>query len=330
MRIKFYKTVIRTAALSVATAAFTASAFAADITLRAITYMPPTKYEDSMAVFKSWIEKVKELSDGKVDIKIIGGPEVFAVNDQVNATSKGLADIVLTFTSHASAVPEVETIFLSKITPQEERERGYTEIFDEAHNKINMKFIGRASTDSGFYIFSRKPIHSLDDFKGMKIRSHTGYNPFFRALGANPVGIGISEIYGALERGLVDAAPYNLFVHDMGIAEVTKYVLDNPFWRSHTTMILMNKKKFDSLPEDIQEVLIQAQIENEAEMAEIVQAMKAEEREKLEAAGVTFTKLPDDEAQEWDRLSVDIRFDDLTDKLPPEQLAKIKSILLDE
>ena len=330
MNASICKALIRAAAVSSLTWLCASSAVAADITLKAITYMPPSKFEDSMAVFKSWIEKVKEQSGGKVDIKIVGGPEVFPVNDQVNAGSKGLVDIVLTFTAHAPAVPEVETIFLSKVTPQQERENGYTDLFDKAHHKINMKYIGRASTNSGFYIFSRKPIHSLEDFKGMKIRSHTGYNPFFSSLGANPVGIGISEIYGALERGLVDAAPYNLFVHDMGIAEVTKYVLDDPFWKAHTTMILMNKQKFDSLPADAQKALIDAQIENEAEMAGIVAEMKTQERKKLEEAGITFTKLSDEEAKEWERLSVDVRFDDLKDKLPPEQLAKIKTMLMGE
>jgi len=330
MKKRLFKNLLFSLTASAMAWAFSSTVFAADVTLRAVTYAPPTKFEDSMAVFKSWIEKVKERSDGRVDIKIIGGPEVFPVNDQVNAASKGLVDVVLAFTSHAPAVPEVETVFLSKVSPQEERENGYVALMDEAHANINMKFIGRASTDSGFYIFSRKPIHSLEDFKGMKIRSHTGYDPFFKSLGANPMGIGISEIYGALERGLVDAAPYNLFVHDMGISEVTKYVLDNPFWRSHTTMILMNRNKFESLPQEIQDILIEAQIENEAEMAEIVQAMKAEEREKLEEAGVTFTELSPEEAQEWDRLSVDIRYEDLADLLPPEQLQRIKSMLLGE
>src|SRR5690606_23773659 len=87
------RSLIATALAPAFALAFSAPAMAADITLRAITYAPPSKYEDSMAVFKSWIEKVKEKSGGKIEIKIIGGPEVFAVNDQVNATSKGLADV---------------------------------------------------------------------------------------------------------------------------------------------------------------------------------------------------------------------------------------------
>src|SRR5690606_26191002 len=141
----------------------------ADITLKAVTYMPASKFEDSMEVFKSWIEKVRQKTDGKVDVKIIGGPEIFPGNDQDSAASKGLVDVVLTFTSHASIVPEVNTIGLSDVSIQEERQNGYLDLLDEAHHKINLKLIGRASTESGFYIFSRKPINSLADFKGLKI-----------------------------------------------------------------------------------------------------------------------------------------------------------------
>lgn len=305
-----------------------APAYAADITLRAVTYMPSSKFEDSMVMFKSWADKVKAKSDGKVEVKIIGGPEVFPVGDQVNAASKGLVDVVLTFTSHASQVPEVNTIGLSDITPQEERQNGYFDLLDESHHKINLKLIGRASTNSGFFIFSRKPINDLDDFKGMKIRSHAGYNSIFKAVGASPVGIGISEIYSALERNLVDAAPYNLFVYDMGINEVTKYALSNSFWPSHTTIILMNKKKYDSLPEDIQKVLMDAQIENEAEMPEKVAALKAEERGKLEAAGMTFTELPPDDAKQWAKISSETRFDDIKDRMSAERLETIKTMIV--
>lgn len=301
---------------------------AAEINLKAVTYMPPSKFEDSMEVFKSWIEKVKEKTDGKVDIKIIGGPEIFPVNDQVSAASKGLVDVVLTFTSHASLVPEVNTVGLSDISVQEERENGYLDLLDKAHHKINLKMIGRASTQSGFYIFSRTPINSLEDFKGLKIRSHAGYNSIFQAVGANPVGIGISEIYSALERSLVDAAPYNLFVHDMGINEVTKYALANSFWRSHTTMILMNKKKFDGLPQDIQKAMIDAQIENEAEMAEMVNKLEEEEKKKLEAGGMTFTELSPEEAKQWAQISSGARFKDIEGRMPDEQLERIKSLIV--
>ena len=247
----------------------------AQTVLRAVTYAPPGKYEDSMVIFKMWVDRVNAAGKGKLRIDHIGGPEVFPIPDQVNAVSKGLADIVMTFTVHAALVPEIDTTGLSDISIAEERKAGYMDILDKAHEKINIKMIGRTATESGFYIFSKDPIRKLDDFKGLKIRSHSGYDPLFKAVGAVPVGMSISEIYSGLEHGVVRAAPYPLYVYDMGLHSVTKYVLADAFWPSHTTFTLMNSKKFMSLPADQQKLLMDKQLEVEKEMPGLMADLKA-------------------------------------------------------
>lgn len=300
----------------------------AQTVLRAITYAPPGKYEDSMVIFKMWIDRVNEAGKGKLKIDHIGGPEVFPVADQVNAVSKGLADIVMTFTVHAALVPEIDTTGLSDLTPDEERKAGYMDILDKAHEKINIKVIGRTATDSGFYIFSKDPIRKLDDFKGVKIRSHSGYDPLFKAVGAVPVGMNISEIYSGLEHGVVRAAPYPLYVYDMGLHSVTKYVLADAFWPSHTTLTFMNRKKFMSLPADQQKLLMDKQLEVEKEMPKVLADLKAKETAKLEKAGMTFVHLSPDEAKTWRRLANDSRFNAISPKIDPAVLTKIKSIIV--
>lgn len=303
------------------------AASAAEIVLKAITYIPPSKVEDSMTVFKAWVGKVNEAAKGELRIDILGGPEVFPVNDQVNALSKGLADVVMTFTAHTALVPEMDTTGISEITPAEERKVGYFEMLDKAHNKINVKLIGRTATDSGFFIFSKEPIRTLADFKNLKVRSHSGYDPFFKKLGANPIGMSISEIYGGLERGIVTAAPYNIFIYDLGMHDVTKYVLADAFWPSHTTVTLMNLKKFNSLPPKLQDVLTNAQLEVEKEMGGIIADMVAKERARLESAGMVFTHLSPEELKEYRRMANDSRWEALATKLEPAHLQKIKGMI---
>lgn len=308
--------------------AFFSSVAFSKVELKAITYMPVNKDEDSMEVFKRWVEEVETVSGGEIKIKLIGGPEVFSINDQVNAASRGLVDLVVTFTPHASVVPEVNTLALSDISPQEERENGYFDLVDEGHRKINLRLLGRMASKSGFYIYSKVPIEKLDDFKGLKIRSHSGYDSIFKRLDAIPMSIGVGEIYSALERSIVDAAPYNLFVHDMGISEVTKYVLDNPFWYSHTTILLMNNKKYESLTDQQKEWISQATTQVEKEIPEITQRLKAEQKEKLESDGMTFTSLNPDEAEQWRRLTRDTRFIDIESKFDGKRLETIKEMIV--
>ena len=131
------------------------SAPAAETVLKAITYAPLSKVEDSMVIFKKWVDKVNTAGKGEIRIELLGGPEVFPVSDQMNALSKGLVDAVMTFSVHTPIVPEVDTSGLSDITPTEERNNGYLALLDKAHEKINAKVIGRTATHSGFYIFSK-------------------------------------------------------------------------------------------------------------------------------------------------------------------------------
>lgn len=298
------------------------------VELKAVTYMPINKVEDSMEVFKTWAKEVEDISGGDLKVRLMGGPEVFPINNQVSAASRGLVDLVVTFTPHASIVPEVNTLALSDISPQEERENGYFELVDEAHRKINLRLLGRMASQSGFYIYSKVPIESLADFEGLKIRSHSGYDSIFKHLNSIPMSIGVGEIYSALERGIVDAAPYNFFVHDMGISEVTKYVLDNPFWFSHTTTLLMNNKKYESLTEQQREWIQQATMNVEQQIPEITARLKAENKMKLEEEGMVFTRLSDEEAEQWRRLTRDTRFTDISTRFDKDKLEKIKNLIV--
>ena len=303
-------------------------AAAAETVLKAITYAPLSKVEDSMVIFKRWVDKVNTAGKGEIRVELLGGPEVFPVSDQINALSKGLVDAVMTFSVHTPIVPEIDTSGLSDITPTEERNNGYLDLLDRAHEKINVKVVGRTATQSGFYIFSKQPIRTLADFKNVKIRSHSGYDPLFKKVGAIPIGMNISEIYGALERGIVGAAPYPIFVYDMGLQEVTKFALADAFWPSHTTFIYINLKKFNGLTPKQQAILVNAQIENEKDMAAIDADLIATERGKLESAGMTFTHLSPDEAKKWHDMANESRFDALSSKVSPEQMSKIKSLIV--
>lgn len=320
--------VFTAAALTVMFFAAASSASATETVLKAITYAPISQFEDDMVIFKKWVDKVNAAGKGELRIELLGGPEVFPVTDQINALSKGLVDVVMTFGVDAPLVPEIDTSGLSDITPSEERADGYLALLDKAHQKINVKVLGRTGTNSGFYIFSKKPVQKIADFKGMKIRSHSGYDPFFKALGAVPIGMAISEIYGALERGVVDAAPYPIFVSDMGLQQVVKYALDEPFWPSHTTFIFLNLKKFNSLTTDQQKILVDAQIENEKDMAKADAELIATEKAKLEKAGMMFTHLPPDEVKQWHTLAKTSKFDALGVKISPEEMTTIKSLIV--
>ena len=117
---RMVRATLLTATLSIAWS-LSGSPVNAETVLRAITYAPPNKVEDSMVVFLDWVDRVNKAGKGALRINHLGGPEVFPVADQINATNKGLVDIVMTFSVHTALVPEIDTTGLSDISIEEER-----------------------------------------------------------------------------------------------------------------------------------------------------------------------------------------------------------------
>jgi TRAP-type C4-dicarboxylate transport system substrate-binding protein len=102
----------------------------------------------------------------------------------------------------------------------------------------------------------RKPIRSLEDIKGLKLRTGGGtQTDSIKALGAVPVIMGSSDVYTALERGTVDGLTFPWeAVKAYRIYEVTKYHNSASLWGGKFYAI-MNKKKWESLPPDVKKVI---------------------------------------------------------------------------
>lgn len=105
-------------------------------------------------------------------------------------------------------------------------------------------------------IFSTKPIYSMADLKGLRIRTAGGIcSKTLKAVGASPVKIPTPEVYMALKQGMADGAimePAN--AHKRKLLEPCKYVLEVPFF-TVTLTTLMNKDVWDALPKDTQATL---------------------------------------------------------------------------
>jgi TRAP-type C4-dicarboxylate transport system substrate-binding protein len=120
-------------------------------------------------------------------------------------------------------------------------------------DKFNMVLVAPGTTDKRG-IFSKKPIRKLEDLKGMKIRSEA--SKILDGAGATTVNISSGEMYEALERGVIDGISTSI---TGGIAwkipDISKY-----YWDGDLGIVsmcgFMNKKKWDSLPDDIKKIFL--------------------------------------------------------------------------
>ncbi|NIM97984.1 MAG: hypothetical protein GTO24_07885 [candidate division Zixibacteria bacterium] len=107
-------------------------------------------------------------------------------------------------------------------------------------------------------IFAKKPLATLEDFKGVKIRT-AGLIPTLalKLMGASTLTIPTTEILEALQRGTVDAIQTSRgWGLGFGLPDVVTHV---SFWRVQSVfpgMLIVNKAKFDALPPDLQKILL--------------------------------------------------------------------------
>ena len=139
------------------------------------------------------------------------------------------------------------------------------------------------------HIAGRKPIKTLEDVKGYKIRCGTlpAINAF-KMIGASPVDISLNEMYLALQQGVVDGAELPTdYIYEYSIYEVSKYF--NQTYHTYGTQFLgINKRVWDSLKPDqqkaIQEAATQAGIYNN----QLDASVQDDYLVKLKKAGIEF------------------------------------------
>ncbi len=169
--------------------------------------------------------------------------------------------------------------------------------------KLDSKgLLGLAYWDNGFKVFSsNKPIKSLEDFKGqkMRIQSSKVLDGQMRALGAIPQVMAFSEVYQALQTGVVDGTenpPSNLYTQKMN--EVQKYVrVSNHGYLGYA--VIVNKKFWDGLPPDIRTTLEGAMKDATTYANDIAKKENEDALEAVRKAGKSevFVPTPQEKAQ---------------------------------
>ena len=142
-------------------------------------------------------------------------------------------------------------------------------------------------------MISKKPIFTLDDLKGVKMRipEYPVYVKAFEAMGTKPVRVTWGEAYLALVQGVSDAMECGFeFIYPSKFHEAAKYIT----WTYHlydTRGAVMNPKRFNTLPKDLQQVMMDAFIAGEKSYNDQMQVMKVEHADKMMKTGVAIIQV---------------------------------------
>ena len=256
-----------------------------------------------------FVERLEENAPW-ITINYAGGPEVVPPTDQVEAVTNGAFDMVsVTPGYYTQSLPSAYALLTRTKEPLEEREDGSLEIVQELHQDINVHYLGTTACCHGFQFMFGDKGSELDpenlSFSGMTLRSPPTYQPTAEALGASIVTMPFSDVYTAIERGVIDGTGVGAAgVYALGIIDVVKYEL-RPDFLQNTYGLLVNQEKWETLDQATQDALTDTMIEIEGETPDHYREVVMAEEAQREADGVTPIELSDAEAEEFRQTAID-------------------------
>ena len=257
--------------------------------------------------FKQLAEKA---TNGKVKVELYPNSQLYKDKEELEALQLGAVQMLAPSLAKFGplGVKEFEAFDLPYIFPTKTALYNVTEgeIGKSLLKKLEPKGItGLAYWDNGFKVMSaNKPLHNPADFKGLKLRIQSSkvLDAQMRALGANPQVLAFSEVYQALQTGVVDGTenpPSNMYTQKMH--EVQKHVtVSNHGYLGYA--VIVNKKFWDGLPPDIRGQLEKAMREATTFEKAIAQRDNDQALEAIKKAGKTqIYTLTVQEQAEWRR-----------------------------
>jgi C4-dicarboxylate-binding protein DctP len=251
---------------------------------------PDTPKGKGSLKFKELVEKY---TNGKVVVEVYPNSQLYKDNEELQALQLGAVQLLAPSLAKFGplGVREFEVFDLPFILPNKEALRRVTDgpLGKKLMGLLEPKGIkGLAYWDNGFKDMSaNKPLRMPEDFKGLKMRIQSSkvLEAQMRALGAIPQVMAFSEVYQALQTGVVDGTenpPSNEYTQKMH--EVQKYTMVSEHGYVGYAVIA-NKRFWDGLPADVRANLEKAMAEATAYSNDIAQKENDEALEAIKASG---------------------------------------------
>ena len=225
-----------------------------------------TAHSSSLAMEQVFKSELIKLTKGKLQVDIFPAMQLGGAKENVDAVRAG--SLLMTWVGAAymsRIIPELEAVSLPFLFPN--RESAFRVMDGVVGKQIDQKMADKNFTVLGWMELgsrnitnNRKPITSIEDLKGLKIRLQPNETHLatFRALGANAVAMDVKELYSALEQKVLDGQenPFPI-IRAARYMEVQKY-LSNSGHFFDFILIVANKKSFSALKPEYQNAVRQA------------------------------------------------------------------------
>jgi len=281
---------------------FTLMSGASALTLNMSTFMS-NMHPLHTNVLQPFADAVKEKTDGRVEIVIHASNSLVAATDAIDAAEAGIVDITFILPAYTpgryllSSIEEFpfmfDTAYQANMTA--------AAVMDtlQEYDYTTLKLLWFGSTDVG-QIFSKKPLNSAADLTGSKLRSPgTFYNDVVKALGAIEVSLPVSDLYDALDRGIVDGTFMAITaLKSFKLGEVVSDVYMCNMYVTPLVMV-MNWDSWDRLSEEDQAIMSELLAEFPEKIGRLYDEEVQPAVDFATEKGVKFDNFSDEEMAEF-------------------------------
>ena len=243
-------------------------------------------------IFEEFAQRVGERSGGRLKIEPLAVNSIVSSTESLDAVGAGILQAQHSgpayFTGKDAAFALLSDPQGGFENPAQMRQwmetGGGLDLARELYARYNVFFVGGVwyGVES---LVSKKPIRKLADFQGVKIRAPQGIGQdIFQILGAAPVNLPGSEVYTALERGVIDASDWGTLSmnQDLGYHKLAPYPMYPGYHSMPMADFAVNMTQWNALPDDLK-ALVESEVANFA--TEMIDRNKAADEAVLSRAG---------------------------------------------
>jgi TRAP-type C4-dicarboxylate transport system substrate-binding protein len=277
------------------------------------SYPPTLSFSNKTGA--GFIKLVERWSNGRIKFQVFEAGAVASVAGMLEAVHNGILDVAQSWGGfYVGVVPEADVETGLPMAWNEAYEvydayydRGLREVIANAYeSRYNVKHFP-AIISMQYAISTTKPVHHLSDLKGMKLRAIGVYGEFARELGASATVIPGAELYTALQLGTIDGLIYDAeAVVATGLEKFLKTSIVSPNLNAGSGQWLINKKIWNSLPKDLQQVIEDAVQYGNMASAMGYRASAEVSLGTMRKAGVNLLTLPDNEVDEARKVALEL------------------------
>jgi TRAP-type C4-dicarboxylate transport system substrate-binding protein len=273
------------------------------VTLNYSIFFPATHAHTLLAT--EWGKEVEKRTNGAVKVNMFPGGTLTPPDQCYDGVVKGISDVGMSVVSYTMGrFPLTEAIdlplgYTSGIQATRLCNAYFEKMKPKEFDAVKMMYMH--AYGPGIVHTAKKPVKVMEDLKGIKVRCSGTSAKVVGALGATPVAMPQTEVYDALQKGIVGGVVCPIeALKGFKLTEVTNYTTQN-YGSSYSLafFVAMNKKKWDSLPKDVQETIEKINKEWIDKTGQCWDQIDKEAREFASPKGHEFISLSKEEDARW-------------------------------